>query len=184
MQAPFVTITGPSGSGKSTIINRLRELHPEKYTEAVSTTTRAPRAGEVHGVNYFYTSVTGFVELARAGDLLESVSFSGYLYGIQKSEVEAKTTSGKTTFIVVEPSGLLQIRERYAGPLLAVYLGAPEEVLAERMRSRGDAEEAVQGRLKHDRDYFPSFNIEYDLVIVSGDLDGDARRLREFIEGS
>lgn len=46
-----VVLSGPSAVGKSSVVRRLRELLPELYF-SVSVTTRAPRPGEVDGVDY------------------------------------------------------------------------------------------------------------------------------------
>ena len=53
---PFrpMIIVGPSGVGKSTLIKALTDKYPDSFGFSVSHTTRAPREGEKHGVNYFY----------------------------------------------------------------------------------------------------------------------------------
>src|SRR5258705_5394343 len=62
----LVVLSGPSGVGKDTIIERLLELEPNlRYS--VSHTTRAPRPGEVEGVNYTFTTRKQFEQLARNG---------------------------------------------------------------------------------------------------------------------
>ena len=53
-------IVGPSGVGKSTLINALTAKYPSSFGFSVSYTTRAPRPGEVHGVNYFYITKDEF----------------------------------------------------------------------------------------------------------------------------
>ena len=47
-----LVITGPSGAGKGTLMKHLTEKYPEKFGFSVSSTTRAPRQGEVDGVHY------------------------------------------------------------------------------------------------------------------------------------
>ena len=48
-------ISGPSGVGKGTICKKLLERRKELKL-SVSVTTRAPRPGEIEGVNYFFRS--------------------------------------------------------------------------------------------------------------------------------
>ena len=46
-------ISAPSGSGKSTLVNKVREIVPGlKFS--ISYTTRAPRAGEQNGREYYF----------------------------------------------------------------------------------------------------------------------------------
>ena len=46
-------IEAPSGTGKSTVIKELLKSD-SNLKFSVSVTTRAPRAGEINGVDYFY----------------------------------------------------------------------------------------------------------------------------------
>ena len=48
-------ISGSSGVGKGTVIKEFLKRNPE-FKLSVSCTTRGPRAGEVHGENYFFLS--------------------------------------------------------------------------------------------------------------------------------
>ena len=51
----LIVISGPSGAGKGTICANIRKEMPN-LVYSVSMTTRAPRVGEVEGVNYFFRS--------------------------------------------------------------------------------------------------------------------------------
>lgn len=52
-------ISGPSGVGKGTICKKLLERRKELKL-SVSVTTRAPRPGEIEGVNYFSAQKNNF----------------------------------------------------------------------------------------------------------------------------
>ena len=52
-----IIILGPSGVGKSTLINALTAKYPKCFGFSVSFTTRAPRHGEVNGVNYNFVLI-------------------------------------------------------------------------------------------------------------------------------
>jgi guanylate kinase len=55
----ILIISGPSGCGKSTL---LKEVYKDidDYYFSISTTTRAPRVGEVNGVDYFFVTKEEF----------------------------------------------------------------------------------------------------------------------------
>src|SRR5690348_4250090 len=76
MPSRLTVLAGPSGVGKGTVVARLREVYPEIWV-SVSCTTRAPRAGEVDGVQYRFVTRTQFQELVRTGQLLEWAEFAG-----------------------------------------------------------------------------------------------------------
>ena len=61
----IVVLSGPSGSGKSTIVNRLVERAPVRLVKAISATTRAPRAGETEGQDYYVRTPPEFERRRR-----------------------------------------------------------------------------------------------------------------------
>ena len=61
MSAHLVVLAGPSGVGKSSVIREALAEDPTTWL-SVSATTRAPRPGEEHGVNYFFVSDEQFDE--------------------------------------------------------------------------------------------------------------------------
>ena len=53
MQPLIILLAAPSGTGKSTMAKRLLEDFPNlKFS--ISATTRPPREGESHGVDYYF----------------------------------------------------------------------------------------------------------------------------------
>src|ERR1700739_4732832 len=71
-----VVLSGPSAVGKSTVVRCLRERIPNLHF-SVSATTRAPRPGEVDGVDYHFVSPARFQQLIDEGELLEWAGVHG-----------------------------------------------------------------------------------------------------------
>ena len=65
----LVVVSGPAGSGKGTVLSDL--LRDSAYCYSVSATTRAPRPGEVNGVNYHFLTREEFEARIAAGEMLE-----------------------------------------------------------------------------------------------------------------
>src|SRR5487761_198008 len=89
----LVVISGPSGVGKDTLIKRLLELD-RKMRYSVSCTTRAPRPGEVDGVDYSFVSRARFEQLVEEGAFLEHATYNGNLYGTLNERVEQVREAG------------------------------------------------------------------------------------------
>src|SRR5437868_11777726 len=82
----LTVLSGPSGVGKSTVVAEIRRSHPRVWL-SVSVTTRAPRPGETHGVQYFFVDDAGFDRLVAEGELLEWAEFAGNRYGTDRKSV-------------------------------------------------------------------------------------------------
>ncbi|XP_061535017.1 membrane-associated guanylate kinase, WW and PDZ domain-containing protein 1-like isoform X11 [Phycodurus eques] len=61
-----------------------KTIRANLYRHAVPCTTRAPRDGEVQGVDYNFLSVEDFLELEESGTLLEIGTYEGNYYGTPK----------------------------------------------------------------------------------------------------
>jgi guanylate kinase len=181
---PFITLTGPSGSGKTTVV---RALQAQGFLEAVSTTTRAPRAGETQGLDYDFVSQERFQELVDADEFLEIVEFSGNRYGITRSEIADKTCLGPT-LIVVDGCGAEQILDRYGDPngLCRIYLDVSKSTVFARMAERGDDRDQINQRLDHDRVFEAwKHGIDWDLLIHNKVLGQTVRTIQAFtLEGT
>lgn len=140
MKEIIVTLTGPSCAGKSTLEKMLKQ---RGFESVVSTTTRKMRDGEVNGESYHFISKSEFRRLEIQGAFVETVFFNGNHYGVTASEVERVFATGKPVVVVVEPSGLKQVR-RYAKAkgwdVFSVWINNPDIVIAERFLRRFNSE--------------------------------------------
>lgn len=137
MNAPFiVTLTGPSCAGKTTLEQRLKR---EGFEQVISTTTRAPRAGEVDGKSYYFVGREVFETQRDAGLFVESVEFNGNLYAVSANEVERVAAMNKPIVVIVEPEGLKQIRaycQKKGWNYFTVFIDNPGAVIGERILDR------------------------------------------------
>jgi guanylate kinase len=141
-------ITGPSGVGKGTLIRGLLERVPELEL-SVSATTRAPRPGEAHAVDYHFLTPEQFEARVQAGDFLEHATYSGNRYGTLRSELERRTGAGVPVVLEIEVQGARQVRAAMP-EAVAVFIAPPgREALRARLVGRGtDTPEQVDERLR------------------------------------
>jgi guanylate kinase len=166
----LIVITGPSGVGKGTLVRLLLERHPELYL-STSTTTRSPRAGEVDGKDYDFTSRSQFEILVEAGQLLEWAEYAGNYYGTPRARVEARIALGQTVLLEIEVLGAQQVKQTFPKALRLFILPPTLAELERRLRDRGtDSEAAIAKRLERARAEI-ELSSEFDLQIVNDDLD-------------
>ena len=173
-----LVISAPSGAGKSTIANALRGSEPQ-LRHSVSVTTRAPRAGELEGVHYYYRSNDEFDAMAQSGALLEWATVFGRGYGTPRAPVEAWLASGRDMVFDIDWQGHRQIRAALPRDVVSLFVLPPSlDVLEQRLRARAaDDGEEIARRMRAACDEIAHWH-EFDHVIVNADLDrsvGEAR---------
>jgi len=172
----LIVLSGPSGAGKNTLINHVLPRIPNlKYS--VSATTRAPRPGEVNGVDYFFVSDAEFDRMIANNQFLEWAVFVGNRYGTPRSFVEEQIQQGYTVIMDVDIQGALQIRKQMPEAVLVFLLPPTLDELRKRLNKRGqDALEAIAKRLEHSAKEL-EYIVDYDYYIINDDLDKAAERL-------
>jgi guanylate kinase len=140
----LVIISGPSGAGKSTVVQRLLLNCPLPLALSVSATTRPPRAGEVHGKDYWFLSPEEFASRKERGDFLESkeVFGRGFWYGTLSETVSAGLNSGKWVILEIDVRGAATVLELHPDAItIFLHPGSLQE-LERRLRRRGTESEA------------------------------------------
>ena len=163
----LIVVSGPSGSGKGTVNNRL--LAMDDFRFSVSATTRAPRPGEIDGVNYFFITKEEFEKRIENGDMLEYNRYSGNYYGTPREMVERVLAEGKNIILEIDVNGAMQVKQKYPDAVLIMLLPPSFAVQEHRLRDRGTETEDVIGmRLEETRREVPRF-YEYDYVVYNQD---------------
>lgn len=177
-------LAGPSGVGKGSIVRELVTRDPEGLSLSVSVTTRAPRPGEVDGVDYFFIDDDAFERMIRAGELLEWAEIVGHRSGTPRGFVEDRLAAGRDVVLEIDVVGASQVRERVPGSVL-IYIEPPSmEELERRLRGRGtETEERIRLRLET-----AAWELEqrgwFDHVVVNDDLKRASAQVAAIIEAS
>jgi guanylate kinase len=177
-KAPVVVLSGPSAVGKSTIVRCLRERIPALHF-SVSVTTRAPRPGEIHGVDYSFVSPEQFQRLIDDGALLEWAEIHGGLHrsGTPAQPIRAATAAGHPVLIEVDLAGARAVKQAMP-EALTVFLAPPSwEVLESRLTGRGtETPEIMDRRLATARAELAAKD-DFDRVVVNSQLESACAEL-------
>ncbi len=169
-QGLLVVIAGPSGVGKGTVHERVRAALPGSVL-SVSVTTRAPRPGEVDGVDYHFVDAARFQELIEQRQLLEWADYAGQRYGTPRAPVEEAVGGGRIVVLDIELQGALQVKDHDPAALLVFLVPPSFAELERRLRTRGtESEAALQRRLARAREELSAAH-RFDVVVVNDDLD-------------
>lgn len=151
---------------------------------SVSVTTRSPRQGEVHGVDYFFMEREEYMQLLEEGGLLEHASVYGKtLYGTPREPVMEWLTDGKDVILEIDVQGAFQVRENFPDCVLIFILPPSIEELEARIRGRGsETEETLRARLAEAESEMAQAD-RYDYRIVNEDPDEASREVYDIIIG-
>jgi guanylate kinase len=184
----LILISAPSGGGKTTLCQQLLAARPD-MTRAITCTTRPPRPGEKHGVDYYFLETAEFKRRVQAGDFIEHATVFGRSYGTLHSELLDKLQAGRDVLLNVDVQGAAAIRDRaQAEPelrraLVTVFLTPPSvAVLAERLNKRNtEAAEEIQKRLALARQEIAQRR-HFDYLLLSSTIPEDLRRMLVIVE--
>jgi guanylate kinase len=173
-----VVLSGPSAVGKSTVVRCLRDRIPDLHF-SVSATTRAPRPGEVDGVDYRFVSAEQFQQLIDAGELLEWADIHGGLHrsGTPAAPVRAAVANGAPVLIEVDLAGARAVKAAMP-EVTTVFLAPPSwEALEERLIGRGTESPAVQARRLATARAELAAQTDFDVVVVNSQLESACAEL-------
>lgn len=176
----LVVLSGPSGTGKTTICHELIKQIP-RTAFSVSATTRAKRAGEREGVDYYFLSKEDFKQKIKRGEFLEWARVYDHYYGTPRQPILANLNRGANVLLDIDMQGALNIKKKFPKALLVFILPPSLAVLRQRLINRKkDSVAVINGRMKQiekELRYIP----RYDLLVINDDLKKTVRSIREKI---
>ncbi len=181
--ARVFVITGPSGVGKGTLIRSLIERVPELEL-SVSATTRRPRLGETHGVDYHFLDDAEFQHRVERGEFVEHAGYSGRRYGTLRSDLEQRLARGVPVVLEIEVQGARQVAETMP-EAERIFIAPPsDEALRARLVGRGtDSPDDVERRLASAREELRAQE-EFPHVVYNDRLEDAVSALEELVRSA
>jgi guanylate kinase len=170
----------PSGAGKTSLVKALVDSTPG-IEVSVSHTTRAPRPGEVDGVNYHFVDLPTFERMVAEGAFLEHARVFDNYYGTARASIEQRLAAGMDVILEIDWQGARQVREQFPDSVGVFILPPSKAVLEERLRGRGTDDEATIARRMRDAEREMSHYDEFDYLVINDDFDTALEDLRAIV---
>ncbi|MDE7152887.1 MAG: guanylate kinase [Muribaculaceae bacterium] len=183
MEGKVIIISAPSGCGKSTIIKALEDRGNVKLEFSVSATNRAPRQGEVDGVNYHFLTTEQFHDLIAQNAFVEYEEvYPGRFYGTLRSEVENRCAAGSNVILDIDVKGGVNVARMFGEKAVSIFIMPPSiEELRHRLENRAtDAPEMIAERVGK-AEYEISFAPQYDHRVINDNLDKAVEQTEKII---
>jgi len=176
----LVVVSSPSGGGKGTLIRRVLKTVPN-LGYSVSFTTRAPRAGEEEGRDYFFVSVEKFKEMTESDAFLEWAVVHGNYYGTSHAQVERELTEGHDIILEIDVQGATSVRRLVVDAVSVFILPPSFEILRARLEARGsERPDDLALRLRNSRGEVEHYR-EFQYIIINDDAEIAAGQLASVI---
>ena len=157
----LVVISGPSGVGKDAVVKLLLNRNPALHF-VVTATSRPPRKGEKHGVDYFFVSKEAFEQMIAEDELIEYANVYDQYKGVPKSQVRQAINSGRDVIMRLDVQGAKKIRSLCEDAILIFLAPTNKEEWYRRLSNRKtETEESLRLRLetvKEELEYLSIFD--------------------------
>ena len=180
MRGNLYIVSAPSGSGKTTLLQHLLKSFTD-LNFSVSHTTRRPRQGERHGVDYFFTDREAFSSMIARGEFLEWAEFNGQLYGTTRTFVEEHLENGQDVILDIDVQGARQVKSKM-GEATAIFVLPPSfQELERRLKARMlEPDDVIHRRLEIARGEI-YFYRDYDYIIINDILENSILLLESIV---
>ena len=172
----LIVLSAPSGAGKTSLSKALLEKVPNTAV-SISHTTRAPRPGEQHGVDYFFISPEEFAQMVHENAFLEYANVFDKCYGTSHAAVEHLLAQGKHVIFDIDWQGAHHVKAKMPGAKTIFIFPPSLAELRRRLQQRGqDDRSTIEYRMQQAMGEMAHYG-EFDYLLVNDDFNRTLQRL-------
>jgi guanylate kinase len=176
----LIIISSPSGGGKGTLIREVLNTLAD-ITFSVSYTTRAMRAGEENGREYFFITRKEFEDLIAEGEFIEYAEVHGNLYGTSIKQVNKIMETGRDVLLEIDVQGASILHDKIQNAVSIFIMPPSFETLRSRLTLRAtESSGDLQLRLRNSFTEIGMFD-RFKYVVINDDLYKAVGELRTII---
>lgn len=165
------TISAPSGAGKTSLLKAVLKKHPNKITLSTSHATRAMRPGEVDGKDYHFIDIPTFEQKVSDGEFLEHAKVFDHYYGTSKEVAENLLEQDVNVILEIDWQGAEQVKQQMPDTISVFILPPSRAALKQRLRDRGQDDDAIIKRRMDEADSEMSHYDKADYLIINNDFE-------------
>jgi guanylate kinase len=176
----ILIISAPSGAGKTTLCRALLERFPN-MKESISYTTRPPRAGEVHGGDYYFVTRQEFQRMIESDAFAEWAEVHGNLYGTALATIEEARKKGVDLVLDIDCQGARRLKEQIERCVYIFILPPSMAELRHRLENRSsDAQDVIDRRIERAAEEIREARW-YDYIIINDNLESAFEELSAIV---
>lgn len=169
MKYKIFALIGEAGSGKDTVMRNILEHEPLMFNEVISCTTRPPREGEAHGVNYYYYTEEEFADKVVMGEMLEVAHFNDWFYGTSYEALRSDVIN----LGVFNPTGIETMLSMPNIELTVFYIYAKDKTRLLRQLNREEDPDCMEIMRRYRTDLMDFEILEFDHTVLPNETKVD-----------
>lgn len=107
----YFLLNGPTAAGKTTLLEYLLSESGDYLEPIVSFTTRAPRAEEQNGKDYYFITREQYLELKTNDRIVERIKYLDNNYGVTRQELQRVEATRKNGIAVMTVAGIRKLKQ-------------------------------------------------------------------------
>jgi guanylate kinase len=179
----LIIVSAPSGAGKTTLCQEVL-LRLKGIIKSISSTTRSPRVGEKHGIDYFFVTESEFKRMISDKQFAEWANVHGHLYGTDKKFIEEKMEKGIDVLLSIDVQGGAQLKKQYPDAMM-IFVHPPslEELKIRLQKRQLDSPQTIKMRLLEAKKEINAAQ-DYQYHVTNDDFSKALSRLTRLIESA
>ena len=177
MKYKMIALIGEAGSGKDTVMKEVLAKEPLLFNEIISCTTRPPREGECHGVNYYYYTDEEFADKVIAGEMLEVAQFNDWFYGTSYEALRSDVIN----LGVFNPTGIETMLSMKDIDLTVFYICAKDKTRLLRQLNREENPDCMEIMRRYRTDLIDFEILDFEYTELPNENLDDLRRAVEAV---